>query len=70
MTLLARKPLLTVGELKELLKDIPNDLIIRYKQANIDTELDKTSPVHDVENTDDILFLITYYSSHRKLTDY
>lgn len=70
MTLLARKPLLTVGELKEFLKNVPDDIIIRYKKANLDTELDKTSPIHDVENTDDILFLITYYSSHRKLTDY
>jgi len=70
MKLNTENKLLTVGELKKILRDIPDETIIRYRRMNITTGLDKTSPIHKAEITPHILFLVTEYFEQASLDNY
>jgi len=59
--------LLTVGELKDILKNVPDDTRIRYRKVNITTGLDRSSPVHRADVNGNLLFIVTEYVEQTNL---
>ena len=70
MKLNTNNTLLTVGQLKKILRDVPDETIIRHRRLNITNGLDKTSPIHKAEVTPYILFLVTEYFEQASLDNY
>ena len=70
MKLNTANELLTVGELKNILKNVPDETHLRYRRVNITTGLDKSSPIHKVDASSSILFLVTEYIEQASLDSY
>lgn len=70
MKLNTRNNLLTAGELKTILQDVPDEAVIRHRRMNVTSGLDKSSPIHKADVTPGILFLVTEYIEQSSLDNY
>ena len=64
------KDVITVGELKHIIKEAHDDARIRYRKVNVTTGEDVSLPVHRADVSDTLLFLVTEYIEQTSLDNY